>query len=329
MKQRWLKIIISGAFLFGLGLAMMLLFNGVKIAQPTAVFAQQQTANSVTVKADTAQLAGDYRGTVDLQFVVAGVYSDTLAAPPPPAEGAPELPDLGAIDLALNLTQTNDAVSGYVNLDRTLVFLEAHTIPNGGSTLKIGPYVNGSFDGTNLTIVSEQVAATLSGQPIQRQFRLTGAIVASDGSQISGEYRETLWGATREPVTVVGTFMLQRPVFATGAPDPGNQAPDIVADSATTTRGISVTIDVLANDGDVDGDTLTITSVSKPQFGTATTNGQNVTYRPNVTFVGEDNFSYFVSDGQGNTAAGSVTVTVEPGNGPVSYESYLPLIMRP
>ena len=103
---------------------------------------------------------------------------------------------------------------------------------------------------------------------------------------------------------------LQRPVFATGAPDTSNQAPNTVADNAATQRGEAVTINVLANDTDPNGDALTITAVSKPQFGAATTNGQNVTYTPKAGFAGQDSFSYFVSDGHGNTTAGSVTVIV-------------------
>ncbi|MFN8489605.1 MAG: cadherin-like domain-containing protein [Caldilineaceae bacterium] len=107
----------------------------------------------------------------------------------------------------------------------------------------------------------------------------------------------------------MGTFTLQRPVFAQSAPDTG-------ADTATTAQGAAITINVLANDTDANGDALTITSVSKPQFGTATTNGQTVTYTPNAAFVGNDSFSYFVSDGKGGTAAGSVTVAVNGPGGP-------------
>jgi hypothetical protein len=331
MKHRWLNITIAGALMLNLGVMINLIFDLREMAHPmTALALQPQTAGAVAAQAGAAPLVGDYRGQVQLQFTVAGVYSDTLATPPPPAEGTPEPPDLGAIDLALNLSQNGSALSGYVSLDKTLVFTAEHAIQNGGATLKIGPYVNGSFDGTNLILISEQVAATLSGQPIQRQFRMSGAISASDGSQISGEYRETLWGATHQPVTVLGAFTLQRTVFATGAPDLSNHAPDTVADTATTTQGAAVTINVLANDTDLDGDPLTIISVSNPQFGAASTNGQNVTYTPNVGFAGQDSFSYFVSDGHGNTTAGSVTVTVTVTGGgqPASNTIYLPLVRR-
>jgi hypothetical protein len=327
MKHKWLSITIVGALMLSLGVMITPVFGVRGMARPTAALAlQPQTIDAAAVGANAAQLVGDYSGVVKLQFTAAGVYSDTLATPPPPAAGAPAPPDMGNIDLALHLSQNGSALSGYVSLDKTLVFAAAHTITNGSATLKIGPYVNGSFDGTNLTLVSERVAATLSGQPIQRQFRLSGAISASDGSRISGEYRETMWGATHQPVTVIGAFTLQRPVFATGAPDTSNKPPNTVADNAATPRGKAVTINVLANDTDPNGDALTITAVSKPQFGAATTNGQNVTYTPNVGFAGQDSFSYFVSDGHGNTTAGSVTVTV--GGQPGSNTIYLPLVRR-
>ena len=106
----------------------------------------------------------------------------------------------------------------------------------------------------------------------------------------------------------------------------GMQAPITGPDTAATARGKAVTINVLANDSDPNGDALTITAVSRPQFGAATTNGQNVTYTPNPTFAGQDSFSYFVSDGHGNTTAGSVTVVV--GGQLSGHLIYLPVVRR-
>lgn len=324
---KWLHMAIGGILMLSLSVMIAPLAVPAGMAPPLAARAPQpQPVDAVAAQAGAAPLAGDYSGVVALQFTVAGVYSDTLVLPPPPAEGAPAPPDLGVIDLALKLSQSSGALSGHVSLDKTLVFAVAHTIQSGNGTLKIGPYVSGSFDGSKLTLVSERVAATLDGQPIQRQFRLSGTLGASDGSTISGEYRETLWGAARQPITVVGAFTLQRPVFPTDAPAPGNKAPDAAADSAITSQGKAITINVLSNDRDANGDTLTITAVSKPQFGSVTISGQSVIYTPNASFVGRDSFSYFVSDGQDNTSAGSVTVTVGGQSG--SATLYLPLIRR-
>jgi hypothetical protein len=309
--------------LLSLGVLINLNFDRDDPGQPLgALGLQPQTAYAAEPGA--AQLVGSYSGEVELQFTVAGVFSETLNTQPPANP-----PDLGSIDLSLQLSQNGNGISGYVSLDKTLVFSTAHVLPNNNGVLKIGPYVNGSFDGTNLTLMSEQVAATIGGQPVKRQFRLTGAINASDGSQISGQYRETLWGATRQPVTVLGTFSLQRTVFPSGGPDGSNQPPTTTADTATTAPGTPVTINVLANDTDADGDPLTVTGVSNPQFGTATTDGQKVTYNPNVGFTGQDSFSYFVSDGQGHTTAGSVTVNVGGSGGPPgSNKIYLPLVRK-
>src|SRR5262245_50497896 len=170
MKHTWLKITIVGALMLSLAVMITPMFGVHGMARPTAALAlQPQTIHAAAVAAGAAQLAGDYSGVVQLKFTAAGVYSDTLATPPPPAAGQPAPPDLGSIDLALKLSQNGSALSGYVSLDKTLVFTATHSIPNGGTTLKTGPNVSGSFNGTNLTLLSERVAATLSGQPIRRQ----------------------------------------------------------------------------------------------------------------------------------------------------------------
>ena len=92
-----------------------------------------------------------------------------------------------------------------------------------------------------------------------------------------------------------------------------NLPPTANADSATTNAGTAVTISVLANDTDPNGDTLTITGVSNPIGGTATVNaGTTVTFQPLAGFSGTGSFGYAISDGHGGTASASVTVIVLP-----------------
>jgi hypothetical protein len=92
-------------------------------------------------------------------------------------------------------------------------------------------------------------------------------------------------------------------------PDDCNLGPDAVDDSAATTVDSPVTIAVLANDTDPDGDALTVTAVGDPPNGDASTNGTTVTYTPAAGFVGTDTFTYSISDGQASDSA-TVTVTV-------------------
>lgn len=90
-----------------------------------------------------------------------------------------------------------------------------------------------------------------------------------------------------------------------------NRNPVAVDDAATTLAGVPVTINVLANDTDPDGDSLTVTAVSDPPNGTAVNNGNGtVTYTSECGFQGFDTFSYTISDGRGGTATGMVTVRV-------------------
>ncbi len=89
-----------------------------------------------------------------------------------------------------------------------------------------------------------------------------------------------------------------------------NDNPDALDDNATTNEDTAVTIDVLANDFDIDGDTLTIDSVTQPTNGTVTNNGTDVVYSPDANFFGADSFSYTVSDGNGGSDTATVSVTV-------------------
>ncbi len=60
-----------------------------------------------------------------------------------------------------------------------------------------------------------------------------------------------------------------------------NQAPVAVDDRSTTTQGAPVTIDILANDSDADGDPLPLVALTMPVYGLLTVNlDQSITYTP-------------------------------------------------
>jgi hypothetical protein len=306
-------LVVNGRGLWGFAVAQLVNGHGssVTLAQFAAVSAQIQPAES-----NANQFVGDYSGVIKLNTTVIGVYSDTLTIPPTPSAVTIPPPDLGSIDLSLTLSQNNNALSGHVSLDKTLVYSAAHTLGSGASAIKIGPYLSGGVNGANINVQSEKIALTVDGRALQRQFRLLSTSVTNNGAQLEGEYRETLWGYTSAPITVIGAFTLQRAGSNAIIPVVGGAAPNVVADTATTTQGKAVTINVLGNDSAANGGTLTITAVGKPQFGAATTDGKSVTYTPSANFTGTDTFSYVVSDGKGGTGAGSVTVAVNGPGGP-------------
>lgn len=92
---------------------------------------------------------------------------------------------------------------------------------------------------------------------------------------------------------------------------PVNDAPVLAADAADAqVGGSAVSIPVLGNDTDVDGDTLAITAVTQGSRGTVTFTAAGVVYTPTSTgTAGSDTFTYTVSDGA-VTVTATVTVTL-------------------
>ncbi len=110
-----------------------------------------------------------------------------------------------------------------------------------------------------------------------------------------------------------GTDTATVTVSVEGAVDPKNTAPIAVNDSATAVCS-AITIDVLDNDSDPDGDALSILSVSDANLGTAKAVGGMIVYTPNPNTCGKggsDTFTYTISDGNGNTASASVNIELE------------------
>uniref|UniRef100_UPI000AD1368E Ig-like domain-containing protein n=1 Tax=Marinomonas atlantica TaxID=1806668 RepID=UPI000AD1368E len=96
--------------------------------------------------------------------------------------------------------------------------------------------------------------------------------------------------------------------------DAVNDGPEAVDDTASTNEDTVVTIDVLANDTDLDGDTLTITDVSVPEAqGTVAIVDGKVQFTPADNFNGDATISYTITDGTATDSA-EVTVTVDAVN---------------
>ncbi len=108
-----------------------------------------------------------------------------------------------------------------------------------------------------------------------------------------------------------------------------NQAPVAVDDFATTMQGVPVTVDVLANDSDPDGDDLSVFAASirtPPPGASVVINGDgSLTVDPGPDFVGTLIVDYDVADDVQLplTASAVLTVTVTPapaGNPPVAVD---------
>jgi VCBS repeat-containing protein len=116
------------------------------------------------------------------------------------------------------------------------------------------------------------------------------------------------------------------PTIVTLTVEAVNDAPVSTGDIYSMAEDEVLTIDaaagVLANDVDVDGDTLTVHLVQEPSHGSVTlAEDGSFQYTPDPDFHGEDSFTYVASDGQADTEVASVTIMVDAVNdAPVAAE---------
>src|SRR5439155_730467 len=72
-----------------------------------------------------------------------------------------------------------------------------------------------------------------------------------------------------------------------------------------------VVLGVLANDSDVDGDSLNAVLVSQPRHGSLTLNSNgSFSYVPSANYNGSDSFTYQANDGQADSGIATVSITI-------------------
>jgi len=165
-------------------------------------------------------------------------------------------------------------------------------------------------DGDALTAVAGTFATAQGGSVT---IAADGSYVYTPAANFSGTDSFT-YTVTDGALTDTGTVTLT----VTAA----NDAPLVGADTASTAEDTPVVIDVLANDGDADGDPLTVTAASATN-GAVTVDPVTgaLTYTPNANFSGTDTITYTVSDGAGGVNTGTVAVTVSPvADAPVAVD---------
>jgi large repetitive protein len=170
----------------------------------------------------------------------------------------------------------------------------------GGVSIPLGGLFS-DVDGDALTFTATGLPAGLS---ISSTGLISGTIDRSASQTNGGIYAVTVTVSDGKGGSVDKTFLYT-------VTNPG---PTAVDDVASTTEDVPVTISVLTNDSDPDGDPLTVLSANAAN-GTVVINANGtITYTPALNFNGTDTITYTITDGQGGTSTATVTVTVAPVN---------------
>lgn len=180
------------------------------------------------------------------------------------------------------------------------------TITPGGPTLTLPATPTQFFPPTNTPTPDLNATATTNALLTQGAYLLTQTAQAATANAIAtATANAQATGTAQAGMTATAEAILTATAGA-------NRPPRAVRDEVTTLMNTPVTVNVLANDSDPDGDPITISSFDalSEQGGVVTCTASACTYTPPAGFVGSDTFRYTISDGRGGTDSARVVVTV-------------------
>ena len=94
--------------------------------------------------------------------------------------------------------------------------------------------------------------------------------------------------------------------------NPVNDAPVAAAQSVNVNEDASLAVTLTGSD--IDNDPLTYAVATPPTKGTLSGTAPNLTYTPNADYFGPDSFTFTANDGTVDSAAATVSITVNPVN---------------
>ncbi|GLS00405.1 hypothetical protein GCM10007859_04110 [Brevundimonas denitrificans] len=222
---------------------------------------------------------------------------------------------------------------------------DAEFTPQGGGgggsgAYEDGPTVTGSFDGDDIDSDDDSVSLTYTITSAPSEGSVVNNGDGTFGFSPGSDFQDLGQGETR---TVTFTYtatdahgVVSTPSTVTVRVAGTNDAPVATLDTATSAEETAVTINVLANDSDVDGDTLVVSHVNGVNIAVNGTVGLGdgasvrlnadgtLTYFPAINATGLRSFAYTVTDGLGAATTATVEVSLTQVNdGPVANTDYV------
>ena len=224
-------------------------------------------------------------------------------------QGDPVFPEIDVIGNAVSIADGDVTPSLVDNTDF------GSAVPSDGSTVDKSFFIE-NLGSADLAVSDISISGDNAGD-----FSLSGIVLpATIGLGESVEFVVTFdpsaLGLRTAAVNITNTDADENP-YDFAIQGMGNTPPVAQDDEYTVAQdSVDTLLEVLANDSDADSDPLTISAVDDPDHGTVVNQGTQLLYTPEAGYTGEDSFEYTVSDGQGGTDVGMVTITVAAGNIP-------------
>ncbi len=274
--------------------------NDAPVAVDDTATTEEETPVSLTATllANDTDLEGDLLTVSAVSNAVNGtvalVGTEVTFTPAPDFHGAASfqytlsdgtLSDEGSI--TVTVTPVNDAPVAVAD--------SSATDEDGVLTLSLADN-DTDVDGDSLSV--SMVGEALNGTPV---LNGDGTVTFTPAADFSG-------AASFEYTVTDGSLTSNALVSITV--NPVNDAPVAVEETVITLIDTAITVQVLANDTDVEADPLEVTGISAETNGTAVLNPDgSVAFTPAAGFLGTASFRYAISDGTA-AAEGLVLVTV-------------------
>ncbi len=208
--------------------------------------------------------------------------------------------------------------AGAVVIDNALTVTDSDPASLTGATVAItGGYVNGqdvlgfvTQGGITGTFNATTGVLTLTGNASVAAYETAlRSVTYSNGSDAPSTAARTVAFQVNDGTALSNTATRAINVTAVNdAPVANNDSYTVAEDNTLTVNAVT---GVLANDTDVEGNTLTAALVSGPSNGALKLNSDgSFIYTPNVNFSGIDSFTYSANDGNGGTSQATVTINV-------------------
>jgi hypothetical protein len=299
-------------------LILALLPVGARAAAPTIANPTATPGTNGTAKLSATVTPGGQTTTVVFSYGRTTSYGSTAAATVPAGDTA----QVASVNLTgLIGGQTYNFLVNATNSDGIAT-------PTSNITFSVAAYkpkitllpVTHNADGS----VGLRATVTANGTAGTAVFQYgpdptaAGATETGSTAILAGDVDKSVTGTVPAPFNGDNKFRLiirdaANVIIANSAVTKLNTAPKAVADAYTLADDEPLTLKVLDNDSDAEGDAFTIDSVTQGRFGTVTINAAKtaIVYRPKQTLFAVDTFRYTIKE----TVFGAIataTVTIRP-----------------
>jgi hypothetical protein len=267
--------------------------NDAPVADSQSVTTNEDTAKAITLT--TSDVDGD-----TLTYIITGPAHGALSGMGPNLTYTPNANYHGADSFTFKVNDgTVDSAAATVSITVSAVndapVADAQSLTTNEDSAKPITLMGSDVDGDALTftITANPAHGVLGGIPPNVTY--TPVANYNGGDSIKFNVND---GQVDSAVATVSITV-----------SPVNDTPVAVSQSVTTVQNTAKAITLSGSD--VDGDILSYTIASSPAHGTLSGTAPNLTYTPAASYSGADSFTFKVNDGTVDSAAATVSITVE------------------